>query len=165
MPIVQCAHRAQPSTLTWSRHTMWSSLRSRKVRQSLCPLYSGVVIDDGDVVVPAWRCESCRQTTLVDGVVPRSAPRRFGEPHSSVNKIDGCERGRMRQFYKAVAFEEVFMVGCVSPIAAGRYSCDSISDISAETVTKYSRVFCRFQLFPVVKVSRYVLVMSTGYSS
>ena len=108
----------------------------------------GVVTNDGDVVFPAWRCESCRQTTLVDGVVPRSARRGFGEPHFSVKKIDGHKRGRMRQFYEAVIFEEVFMVGCVSPIAAGRSSCDSVSDISAETVTKYSRDFCRFESFP-----------------
>ena len=55
-----------------------------EVQSSLCPSSSGVVINDGDVVPPAWRCESCRQTTLVDGVVPRSARRGFGEPHFSV---------------------------------------------------------------------------------
>ena len=36
------------------------------------------------ILPPAWRCESYRQITLVDGVVPRSARRGFGEPHSSV---------------------------------------------------------------------------------
>ena len=40
---------------------------------SLCLMSSGVVINDGDDVPPAWKCESCRQTTLVDGVVPRRA--------------------------------------------------------------------------------------------
>ena len=55
-----------------------------KVQSSLCPSSSGVVINDGDVVPPAWRCESCRQTTLVDGVVPRFARRGFSEVHFSV---------------------------------------------------------------------------------
>ena len=87
--------------------------------------------------------ESCRQTTLVDGVVPRS--------HSSVKNFDCGKRGRTHQFYEAVSFEEVFMVGCVSPIA-GRSLCDSVSDITAGTVTKYRRVFVDFNLF---LVSRY----------
>ena len=73
-------------------------------QSSLCP--SSVVINDGDVVLPAWRCESCRQTTLVDGVVPRSACRGFGEPH--LLSFDGDERWRMRQFYEAVAFDQSF---------------------------------------------------------
>ena len=65
------ARRAvQPSTLTlWSQHAMWSSPRSRKVQQSLCASSSGVVINDGDDTPLAWRCESCRQSSLVDGVV------------------------------------------------------------------------------------------------
>ena len=32
-----------------------------------------VVVNGGDVVPPAWRCESCKQTTPVDGVVSRSS--------------------------------------------------------------------------------------------
>ena len=55
-----------------------------RVQSSPCPSCSGVVINDGDVFPPAWRYESCRQTTLTDGVVPRSARRGFGEPHFSV---------------------------------------------------------------------------------
>ena len=39
--------------------------------------------NDSDDIPPAWRCESCRQTSLVDGVVPRSACRGFCEPHFS----------------------------------------------------------------------------------
>ena len=41
---------------------------------SLCPS-SCAVVTNGVDIPPAWRCESCRQTTLVDGVVPRSARR------------------------------------------------------------------------------------------
>ena len=55
-----------------------------KVQWSLFVSNSAVVINDGDDVPPAWKCESCRQTTLIDGVVPRSARRGFGEPHFSV---------------------------------------------------------------------------------
>ena len=68
-------------------------------------------------------------------MVPRTARRGFSEPHSSVMDFDGGKRGRAHQFCEAVAFEEVFMVGCVSPIA-GISSCDSVSDIIARTVTK-----------------------------
>ena len=50
---------------------------------SLCPALEGVVVNDGDVIPPAWRYESCRQTTLSDGVVPRFA-RGSGEPHFTV---------------------------------------------------------------------------------
>ena len=74
-----------------SQHAMWSSPRSRIVQWSLCVSNSGVVINDGDDIPPAWRCESCRQTTVVDGVAPRSARRGFGEPHFSV-KFDGDKR-------------------------------------------------------------------------
>ena len=94
-------------------------------------------------------------------MVPHTARRGFSEPHSSVKNFDGSKRGRTHQFYEAVAPEEVFMVGCVSPIA-GRSSFDSVSDITAGTVAKYCCVFVDFNFFPVVKVSRYALVMSTN---
>ena len=79
------AARAAFHSHPWSQRAMWSSPRSRArfnracVRRALASLSN-----DCDVVPPAWRCESCRQTTLVDGVVPRSARRGFGEPHFSV---------------------------------------------------------------------------------
>ena len=95
----------------------------------------------------------------------RAHPRRgFSDPHSSVKNFDGGKRGRTHQFHEAVAFEEYFMVGCVSPIA-GRSWRDFVSDITAGKVTKYRRVFVDFNFFPVVKVSKYALVMSTSYSS
>ena len=55
-------------------HVELSAFQS-KVQSSLCPSSSAVVINDGADVPPAWWCESCRQTTLVDGVVLRSALR------------------------------------------------------------------------------------------
>ena len=58
----------------------------------------------------AWRCESCRQTTLVGGLVPRSARRGFGAPLS----FDGDKRGRMRQFYEAVILDQNFLWSDVS---------------------------------------------------
>ena len=57
-----------------------------KVQSSLRPASSGVAITDGDDVPPAWRCESCLQTTLIDGVVPRSARRGFDEAHFLVRR-------------------------------------------------------------------------------
>ena len=53
-------------------------------------------------------CESCRQTTLIDGAVLALCA-----PADSANRIsplsfDGDKRGRMRQFYEAVAFDQKF---------------------------------------------------------
>ena len=90
------------------------------------PSSSGVLINDGDDVPLAWKCEFCRQTTLIDGVVPRSARRGFGEPHFSVKL-----RRRQARPHAAVPRSrglesEVFMVRCILPFA-GRSSCDSVS--------------------------------------
>ena len=84
-PVVLCAHRAQPPTLTPGASMPCGAHRvPEQGSSSLCPSSSGVVINDNVDILPAWRCGSCRQTTLVDGVVPRSARRGFGEPHFSV---------------------------------------------------------------------------------
>ena len=105
MPVLPCAHPAQHSTL---------SVEARLNRA--CPSSSGVVISDGVDVPPAWRCESCRQTTLVDGVVPRSRAPRAADSASRISPLsfDGNKRGRMRQFYEAVAYDQKFLWSNVS---------------------------------------------------
>ena len=87
-----------------SQHAMWSSPRSRArfnracVRRALASLSTTAM------------CESCRQTTLVDGVVPHLCrqPRISAMACISPLSFDGDKRGRMRQFYEAVAFDQKF---------------------------------------------------------
>ena len=76
------AARAAFHSHPWSRHAMWSSPRSRDLIEPVCVKLWHRCQRRDDIL--AWRCESCRQTSLVDGVVPRSARRGFGEPHLSV---------------------------------------------------------------------------------
>ena len=78
-PLARRAVRASSAAFPLSPHEpachVELSAFQSKVQSSLCPSSSAVVINDGDDVPPAWWCESCRQTTLVDVVVLRSAPR------------------------------------------------------------------------------------------
>ena len=68
LPVV-CVQRAQPSTLT--QGTNMSCGAPRVPEQGSIEPVSGEL------------CESCRQTTLTDGVVQRFTRRGFGEPHFS----------------------------------------------------------------------------------
>ena len=67
---------------------------------SLCPSTFGVVTNDGDDIQPAWKCESCRKTSRVDG----SRALRAADSASRISplSVDGDKRDRMRQLYEAL---------------------------------------------------------------
>ena len=98
----------------WERNYLARRAVCAQRESRLCSSSSGVVFNDGGVVPPACRCESCRQTTPVDGVVPRFAC--AADPASRISSLsfDGDTRGRMRQFYQAVAFGQMFLWSDVS---------------------------------------------------
>ena len=70
--LARLAVRAMRAAFSMPRGAPAPAFQS-KVQWSLCPSCCVVVVNDGVDIPPAWRCESCSQTTLVDGVVPRAA--------------------------------------------------------------------------------------------
>ena len=82
---------------------MWSPAFQSKVQSSLCPSCSGVVINDGDGGVnPAGRPLSS---------MAWSRALRAADSASRISPLsfDGDKRGRMRQFYEAVASDQKFL--------------------------------------------------------
>ena len=111
LPVVPCAHRAQPSTLTLRASMPCGALRVPGQGSSrMCPSTSGVVINNGDDILqhgcanPAGRPPSSmawsralRATDLASRISPLS--------------FDGDKRGRMRQFYDAVVLNQRVFFG------------------------------------------------------
>ena len=105
------AARAAFHSHTRSQHAMWSSPRSRARFNPACVRRALASLSTTAMLFFQHGCESCRQTTLVDGVVPRSARRGLGEPRSadSASRISPLSFEGDKRGHEAVAFDQKFL--------------------------------------------------------